>query len=49
MPLDLGVYERTILKRTLKNQDRKRGPDTSDSELGQVAGFCENGNEHSCM
>jgi len=32
MPLDLGVYERTILTCNLKNQDRERGPDTSESD-----------------
>ena len=49
MPLDVGVYERTILTCNLKSQDRKCGPDTSESEKGQVAGCCVHGNEHSGM
>jgi hypothetical protein len=40
-----SVDGRTILKWIFRKFDRGHGPNLSGSELGQVAGTCECGNE----
>ena len=44
---DPGVGERIILKQSLEKREGGHGLDRSVSGQGQVAGFCESGNESS--
>jgi hypothetical protein len=46
-PEGKGVDGRIILKWFLDKWDERHGQDRSGLGYGQVAGFCEHGNEHS--